>query len=85
MTENQLKYLAYQESMRHNAAMEANDAKRIEEQERANRANEELKEMGILTDATLGADKVDIDQQNTRLKTADVLSKMINPLYGLFA
>lgn len=40
MTENQLKYLNYQESMRHNAATEAIDTGTLEERVRSNRATE---------------------------------------------
>lgn len=40
MTENQLKYLSYQESARHNAAMEKQDAAELEETSRANRERE---------------------------------------------
>lgn len=67
MTENQLKYLAYQESLRHNAATEADAMRKTDEMVRSNLANEDVKR-GELTEAQRA--NTAREQENYRANTA---------------
>lgn len=85
MTENQLRYLSFEESQRHNAATEAQAQGELAERARANRANEfEANRSNVARETETNRANVAKEQETERsnraqegLATADLVRKSV--------
>lgn len=85
MTENQLRYLSYEESQRHNAATEAQAEGELAERARANRANEfETNRSNVARETETNRANVAKEQETERhnrtdegIQTADLVRKSV--------